>query len=40
MVSRQRRVIWTEYAIEGLDEVLAYIAQDSPASARNVVEDL
>ena len=40
MVSRRRRVIWTEYARDGLDEVLSYIAQDSPASARNVAEDV
>jgi plasmid stabilization system protein ParE len=39
MVSRRRRVIWTEYARDGLDEVLSYIAQDSPASARDVLED-
>lgn len=39
MVSRRRRVIWTEYARDGLEEVLSFIAQDSPASARNVVED-
>jgi plasmid stabilization system protein ParE len=33
-------VIWTEYARDGLEEVFCYIAQDSPASARNVVEDV
>jgi len=40
MVSRRRRVIWTEYARDGLDEVLSYIAQDSPVAARKVAEDL
>ena len=32
-------MIWTEYARDGLEEVLSYIAQDSPASARNLAED-
>ncbi len=39
MVSRRRRVIWTKSARDGLEEVLSYIAQDSPASARDVAED-
>jgi plasmid stabilization system protein ParE len=39
MVSRRRRVVWTEYARDGLDEVLSFIAQDSPASARVVAQD-
>ncbi len=32
-------MIWTESARDGLEEVLSYIAQDSPASARDVAED-
>ena len=37
MVARTRRVIWTESAQGALDEVIAYIAQESPGGAVRVL---
>lgn len=38
MASRTRSVVWTPLARDGLDEVLAYIAEDSPEAAEKVLE--
>lgn len=38
MASRPRRVIWTEQAREQLDEILAFLAEDSPEAASNVLD--
>jgi toxin ParE1/3/4 len=35
---RNRPVAWSESAQTALDEVIAYIGQDSPANARRVLE--
>ncbi|RJO64388.1 MAG: type II toxin-antitoxin system RelE/ParE family toxin [Myxococcales bacterium] len=37
MNSPSFRVFWTETAIRDLEDLLAYIAADSPANARNVL---
>ena len=37
MAARTRRVIWTESAQRALDEVVTYIAQDSPDGATRVL---
>lgn len=37
MAPRTRRVIWTESARHALDEVVAYISQDSPDGAVRVL---
>ena len=37
MVARTRRVVWTESAQQALDEVIAYIAQDSHDRAVQVL---
>jgi plasmid stabilization system protein ParE len=37
VVTRPHRVIWTESARRALDEVIAYIAQDSPDGANRVL---
>jgi len=39
MADRRRRVVWTEQARSALDEILTYIAQDSPRAARGVLEE-
>lgn len=38
MGPRQRRVIWTEGAVLALDEAIAFIAADSPANARALLD--
>lgn len=38
MASRTRSVAWTPLARDGLDEVIAYIAEDSPEAADKVLE--
>lgn len=38
MASRTRSVAWTALARDGLDEVLAYIAEDSLEAAEKVLE--
>jgi len=38
MARRRRRVVWTEQALQLVDEVLDYIATDSPEGARAVLE--
>ena|SRR5882724_12732774 len=37
MASRTRTVVWTSLSRDGLDEVLAYIAEDSPEAAEKVL---
>ena len=39
MVARTRQVVWTESAYQALDEVIAYIAQDSVDRATQVLVD-
>jgi toxin ParE1/3/4 len=34
------RVVWTQLATEQLDEAMAYIAQDRPATAAEWLEDI
>ncbi|MFQ5930154.1 MAG: type II toxin-antitoxin system RelE/ParE family toxin, partial [Acidobacteriota bacterium] len=38
MAGRTRQVVWTEGARSGLDEVLDYIAEDSPIAAGRFLE--
>ena len=38
MAGRTRSVVWTPLARDGLAEVLAYIAEDSPEAAEKVLE--
>jgi plasmid stabilization system protein ParE len=38
MGPRHRRVVWTEAASAALDEAIAYVAKDSPANARTLLE--
>lgn len=38
MDARQRAVVWTEAAQRALDEVIAYIAQDSASGALHVLD--
>jgi toxin ParE1/3/4 len=38
MAGRRRRVVWTPGARDGLDESLAFIAEDSPQAAERVLE--
>jgi len=38
MADRERRVVWTDAALAALEDVLEYIAADSPRSARHVGE--
>ena len=38
MDSGPRRVVWTAHARDALDDVLEYIAQDSPAGALRVLD--
>ena len=38
MAARVREVVWAESASDALDEVIAYIAQDSPQAAGHVLE--
>ena len=37
MASRTRTVVWTALSRDGLDEVLEYIAEDSPEAAEKVL---
>lgn len=37
MASRPREIVWTILARDGLDEVLAHIAEDSPEAAEKVL---
>jgi toxin ParE1/3/4 len=37
-VATRRSVVWTQLARDGLDEVIAYIAEDSPEAAEKVLE--
>jgi len=39
MADRRRRIVWTEQAQSALDDILGYIAQDSPQAARAVLEE-
>jgi len=38
MATRRREVIWTQRARDALDEAAAYVAEDSPEAAVNLVE--
>lgn len=38
MAARQRPVVWTESAQRALDEVISYIAQESPSGALHVLD--
>ena len=38
MARRRRRVVWTDQALQMVDEVLDYIAMDSPEGARSVLD--
>jgi plasmid stabilization system protein ParE len=38
VASRTRSVVWTPLARDGLDDVLAYIAEDSAEAAEKVLE--
>ena len=38
MADRERRVVWSDAALSALEEVLDYIAADSPRSAQHVGE--
>ena len=38
MAQRRRRIVWTDQAREALDEVLEFVAHDSPTAARSLVE--
>ncbi|MEK6301749.1 MAG: type II toxin-antitoxin system RelE/ParE family toxin [Acidobacteriota bacterium] len=38
MASRTRTIVWTALARDGLDEVLEYIAEDSPEAAEKVLD--
>ena len=38
MAGRSRRVIWTDGARRGLDQVLEYIAEDSPVASGRFLE--
>ncbi len=38
MATHRREVIWTQRARDALDEAAAYIAEDSPEAALNLVE--
>lgn len=40
MASRTRAVVWTPLARNGLDEVLEYIADDSPEAAQEVLDSV
>ena len=40
MPKRARRVIWTQVADDDLDEILTFIATDSPLSARKLLARL
>ena len=40
MVVGRRRVVWTKSARDALDEAIAYIAQNSPTTARNVLTEI
>lgn len=37
---REHKVVWTELAVRDLEEILTYIALDSPGNARAVVSRL
>ena len=37
MAGRQRRIVWTESARTALDDILTYIAKDSPDAAERVL---
>jgi toxin ParE1/3/4 len=39
MADRLRRVTWAEQAQSALDDILGYIAQDSPQAARAVLDE-
>lgn len=38
MAEARRRVVWSEPALDELDEIAAYIAQDNPAVAARLIE--
>jgi len=38
MADRRRRIVWTAQARSALDDILGYIAQDSPQAARAVLK--
>ena len=38
MASRHRRVVWSQSAEEALDEAIAFLAQESPIAARELLE--
>ena len=37
-MATRRSVVWTQLARDGLDEVIAYIAEDSPEAAEKVLK--
>ena len=38
MADRRRRIVWTAQARSALDDILGYIARDSPQAARVVLK--
>jgi len=38
MAHRTRRVVWTPRARDGLDDIVSYIAEDSPNAAKRVLD--
>jgi toxin ParE1/3/4 len=38
MAEARRRVVWSAPALDELDEIAAYIAQDNPAAAARLIE--
>jgi plasmid stabilization system protein ParE len=38
MAGRSRRVVWTEFAQDGLDSTLEYIGEDSPDAAERFLD--
>src|SRR3990172_9329874 len=39
MAARRRRVVWSEQAAHALDDAVAYVAQDSVAAARRLLDE-
>jgi len=40
MPERSRRVVWAEAAVRDLEEIISFIAADSPLNARGVLDRL
>jgi plasmid stabilization system protein ParE len=39
MAARRRRVVWSEQAAHALDDAVGYVAQDSVAAARRLLDE-